>query len=171
VTHAGAVRWFTEVLNMPNYEMLPSRIGANPFSLFRRDVDSLFDSFFRSNGLPLAEAPQGAALFPTLNVSENNEGFRITADLPGLERKDVTLSIEGDRLVLFGSRTEEKDEKGRNWHRRERSSGEFRREIEFPCEIDASKASAVMRHGLLTIDLPKRPEATQKRRLLEITQG
>ena len=155
---------------MPNYELLPSRIASDPFSLFRRDVDSLFDSFFRTNGLPLAEA-RGTALFPTVNVSENNEGFRITADLPGLERKDVTLSIEGDRLVLSGSRTDEKEEKGRNWHRRERASGEFRREIEFPCEIDASKASAVMRHGLLIVELPKRPEVTQKRRILEITQG
>jgi len=157
---------------MPLPELLPSRILSEPFSLLRRDIDSLFDNMLRTNGWPttsLAEAQ--TTWFPTVNVSDNVECFRVTADLPGLERKDVTVAVEEDRLVLSGSRSEEKEEKGRNWYRRERSSGEFRREIPLACEIDANKASAVMHNGVLTVELPKRPEAMQKRKVLEIKQS
>lgn len=154
---------------MPLPELLPSRIVAEPFSLLRRDLDSLFESFWRTNGAPLAETR--TAWLPTVNVSDNAECFRVTADLPGMERKDVTVSVEEDRLVLSGSRAEEKEEKGRNWYRCERSCGEFRREIELPCEVDANKSTATMHNGVLTVELPKKAEALQKRRVLEIKQS
>ncbi len=154
---------------MPVPELLPSRVLSDPFAVFRRDMDSLFDDFSRTNTWPARETR--GVLFPTLNVSENNECFRITADLPGLERKDVTLALEENRLVLSGSRSDEKEEKGRNWFRKERVSGEFRRAVEFPCEIDAAKATAAMKDGVLTIDLPKMPAATNRRRVLDIKQA
>ena len=157
---------------MPVPELLPSRILSEPFSLLRRDIDSLFDNVLRGNGwptLPLAEAR--TAWFPTVNLSDNAECFRVTADLPGMEKKDVTVAVEEDRLVLSGSRAEEKEEKGRNWYRRERSSGEFRREIPLSCEVDANKATATMHNGVLTVELPKKADAVQKRRVLEIKQS
>lgn len=157
---------------MPVPELLPSRNVFEPFSLFRRDLDSLFENFWRANGgaTSLLAETRGAWL-PTVNVSDDAECFRVTADLPGLERKDVTVAVEEDRLVLSGSRSEEKEEKGRNWYRKERSSGEFRREIPLACEVDANKASAVMHNGVLTVELPKKAEAVQKRRVLEIKQS
>src|SRR5262245_54707281 len=158
-----------EVPTMPNPGLLPSRGVHEPFSLLRRDIDSIFDSFLRETGWPLAEP--AARLLPTINVSDDPETVRVTADLPGLERKDVTVALEQDRLVLSGTRSEEKEEKGRNWYRRERASGEFHREIALPCEIDAAKATALMQNGVLTVDLPKKADALQKRRLVEIKQG
>lgn len=143
-----------------------SRLPPDPFSLLRRDIDSLFDDFWRTNR-PSAEDLRTAWL-PTVNVSDNNECVRVTADLPGLERKDVTVALEEERLVLSGSRSEEKEEKGRNWYRRERSSGEFRREIPLPCEIDVTKSTATMQHGVLTVDLVKKPNGVQKRRVIEV---
>ena len=126
----------------------------------------------RTNGWPTAPLSESrTAWLPTVNVSDNTECFRVTADLPGLERKDVTVAVEEDRLVLSGSRAEEKEEKGRNWYRRERSSGEFRREIPLGCEVDANKASATMHAGVLTVELPKKAEALQKRRVIEIKQS
>ena len=154
---------------MPIHELFPSRGFNEPFSLLRRDIDSMFDSFLRSN-VPAAAEP-ATRLLPTINISDNAETIRITADLPGLEKKDVTVALESDRLVLTGSRAEEKEEKGRNWYRRERASGEFRREIGLPCEIDSAKATATMHNGVLTVDLPKKAEALQKRRVVEIKQG
>jgi HSP20 family protein len=157
---------------MPVPELLPSRVLSEPFSLLRRDIDSLFENLLRGNGRPttsLAEAQ--AAWFPTVNLSDNAECFRVTADLPGMEKKDVTVAVEEDRLVLSGSRAEEKEEKGRNWYRRERSSGQFRREIPLACEVDANKATATMHNGVLTVELPKKAEAVQKRRVLEIKQS
>ena len=155
---------------MPLPDLLfPSRLGPQPFSLLRRDIDSLLEEFLRTRGGAAAELRTG--WLPTVNVSENAEGFRVTADLPGLEKKDVTVAIEEDRLVLSGSRSEEKEEKGRNWHRRERSSGEFRREIELPSEIDTIKSTATMHNGVLIVDLVKKAESIQKRRVLEVRQG
>lgn len=147
----------------------PSGSRNEPFSLLRRDIDSLFDDFWRTNALPTADLK--TVWLPTVNVSDNNECVRVTADLPGLEKKDVTVAIEDDRLVLSGSRSEEKEEKGRNWYRRERSSGEFRREILLPCDIDANKSSATMQHGVLTVELAKRLDGAQKRRVLEVKQS
>ena len=154
---------------MSHPDLFPSRSQSEPLSLLRRDIDSIFDSFLRSSTWPLTES--ASRLFPTINVSENPETFRITADLPGLERKDVTVALESDRVVLTGSRNDEKEEKGRNWYRRERASGEFRREIQLPFEIDTNKATALMHNGVLTVDLPKKAESLQKRRVIEIKQG
>ncbi len=157
---------------MPLQELLPSRTLFDPFTMLRRDIDSLFNDFSRTGAWPTAALSEaGTAWFPTINVSDNVESLRITADLPGMERKDVTVAVEEDRLVLSGSRAEEKEEKGRNWYRRERSCGEFRREIPLPCAVDPNKASAAMHNGVLTVELPKRAEAQQKRRLLEIKQS
>ena len=157
---------------MPVPELLPSRVLSEPFSLLRRDIDSLFENVLRGNGWPTTSlAGAQAAWFPTVNLSDNAECFRVTADLPGMEKKDVTVAVEEDRLVLSGSRAEEKEEKGRNWYRKERSSGEFRREIPLACEVDANKATATMHNGVLTVELPKKADAIQKRRVLEIKQS
>ncbi len=147
----------------------PSRVAAEPFSLLRRDIDSLFEDFWRSSVPTTAELK--SVWMPTVNVSDNNECIRVTADLPGMEKKDVTVAIEEDRLVLLGSRSEEKEEKGRNWYRRECSSGEFRREIPLPWEIDAGKSTATMHNGVLTVELAKKPDGAQKRRVLEVKQS
>ncbi len=157
---------------MPLPELLPSRIMSEPFSLLRRDIDSLFDKLLRTNGWPATSASEArSAWFPTVNLSDDAECFRVTADLPGMEKEDVTVAVEEDRLVLSGSRAEEKEEKGRNWYRRERSAGEFRREIQLACEVDASKATATMHNGVLTVELPKKADAVQKRQVPEIKQG
>jgi HSP20 family protein len=153
---------------MPTSPTLPARAATEPFSLLRRDPDSLFEVFFRANGW---NAQQNGAWLPSFNVSDNVESLRITADLPGLERKDVTVSLDDDRIVISGTRVDEKEEKGRSWYRRERTSGEFRREVLLPYDVDANKASAAMHNGVLTVELPKRPESAQKRRVLEVKQG
>ncbi len=154
---------------MSSPELFPSRTINEPVSLLRRDIDSIFDSFLRTNNWPRSEYASHS--FPTINVSENPETVRITADLPGVDRKDVSVAIESDRIVFNGSRNEEKEEKGRNWYRRERTSGEFRREIPLPCEIDTNKVTALMHNGVLTVELPKKAESLAKRRLIEIRQG
>lgn len=157
---------------MPVQNQLPARTVADPYSLLRREVDSLFSDFFRTNGWPASTlAPSTTGWMPAIDVADDGECFRITADLPGMERKDVTVVVEDDRLLLSGSRSDEKEEKGRNWHRRERTSGEFRREIPLGVEIDTKKAAATMHNGVLSIELPKKPEAVQKRKVLEIKQS
>ncbi len=132
-------------------------------SPLRRDVDALLERFRRTGGRPLAPP------FPAVDVTSDGERVRVTADLPGIARKDVSLAVEADRLVLSGARAEE--EKGRERWRCERASGAFRREIDIPCEVDANKASAAMRDGVLTVDLPIKAEALHRRRILEIREA
>jgi HSP20 family protein len=103
-----------------------------------------------------------------VNVSENPEGYRVTAELPGMEEKDVQVAFEGNLLLLSGKKTDEKEEKGREWYRRERVSGEFQRAIELPQSIDTNKVSATFSKGVLTVDIAKRAEAKSQRRLVEV---
>src|SRR5881394_1595147 len=87
---------------------------ASPVSLLRNDLDRFFDDFWSRNGLTGRLAPWdgGTAFFPSVNVSETNDGYRVSADLPGLRREDVAVSAEGDALVISGSRTEETKDDG-----------------------------------------------------------
>lgn len=138
----------------------------HPLLSLQREMDALFNDFARSGGNPpLTEA--GRFLPPT-NVSENPECFRVTAELPGMDLKDVTVRLEGGALVISGKKEGEKEEKGRDWYRKERTSGEFRRVIQLPDAIDENKVAATFAKGVLTVDVPKSREAVAKARVIEV---
>jgi HSP20 family protein len=97
-------------------------------------------------------------VYPPVNLLESEEGFVLTAEIPGVAPDALDVSIEGTTVTLAGSRKEEHvtaDEPA--LHRRERSTGTFRRAFQLPAEIDLDKARATHRHGVLTLDLPKSP--------------
>ena len=140
--------------------------SEHPLLALQREMDALFSEFARTGvGQPLAEA---ARFLPPTNVSENAECFRVTAELPGMDLKDVSVRLEGGALVLSGKKEGEKEEKGRDWYRKERTSGEFRRVIQLPDSIDESKVAATFAKGVLTVDVPKSREAVAKSRVVEV---
>jgi HSP20 family protein len=119
------------------------------------------DVFGRLAGVP--RLARGTP-FPPVNLYETTDGFVLSAELPGLQAKDVELSIEGNRLTLRGERKiEVPDDQQTSLHRRERASGVFRRTIELPAHVDAEKAQAVYRNGVLWLRIPKAPEAQPRR--------
>ena len=132
------------------------------------ELDALFDETFR--GLGFGASPQAAPSFsPRVDVGESDEAYTVRADLPGLEEKDIQVSLEEGVLSIQGKLESEKDEerKGVRWV--ERARGSFHRAIELPAEIDAAKVTASYRHGVLTVTLPKLPEAKPEVRTIPIT--
>jgi HSP20 family protein len=129
------------------------------FGSLQREVDRLFDDFARST---LATAGNGS-LMPSMDITETEKEFVITAELPGLERKDVEISLEDNVLTIRGEKKSETkpDDKNKNVHVSERSYGVFYRVLELPTKVDPSSVQATMSKGVLKITIPKpaRPES------------
>ena len=103
---------------------------------------------------------------PTVDIVEGDREVTIKAELPGIEAKDVTISVDSNVLTLKGERRAEKDVKKENYHRMERSFGAFSRSFALPATLDNDKVKADFRNGLLTITLPKKEAA--KGRTIEV---
>ena len=109
------------------------------------------------------------------NVSETDKEFCVTAELPGMTEADVDVSVTGDRIVIRGEKKSEKeersDEEGREYHRIERTSGSFQRTMTLPFTIDADKVEAQVKDGVLTVTIPKPPEAVEKTRKVKVAHA
>ena len=129
----------------------------------RKEMDELFrgigNSPFETAFLPGV----GTQRYPKINLSEDHDNYYLEALLPGVEEKDIDLSVTGNTLTLSGERVEEKAEEGRTWHRRERGSGKFLRTIELPSDINGKKVSAEYKNGLLTVTMAKAESAKPKK--------
>jgi len=122
----------------------------------RRQMNRLLDYF------PTAEEP-GFEWWPAVNVSETPETVVITAEVPGLDPKEIEISVVGETLTIRGEKRFEKEEKGKTWYRREIVGGKFTRSFNLPAAVDAEHVDATAKAGILTITLPKRAEAKAKK--------
>jgi HSP20 family protein len=146
------------------------------WSSFRSEMDRLFDRFVRGFGLPSLrsmadfEPPWRSFIFsaPPIDMTEDDMAYKISAELPGLDTKDVEVSVSGDRLVLKGERRQEQEEKNQNYHLSERTYGSFQRSFELPASVDRDKIAADFSKGVLTITLPKTAATQQQRKKIEI---
>lgn len=133
-----------------------------PFPSLSRELHREMNQALR--GLePAYHGPRG--VYPPVNLSESDEGYTLTAEVPGVRPEDIDVSIEGATVTLSGQRKiEQSAGDGVSVHRRERQSGNFRRAFELPAEIDLDRARATHTNGVLTLDLPKSP-ALQPRQI------
>lgn len=142
----------------------PALFGAeerSPFWSLRRDIDRLFDDFFHA---PMASFGRGATMqWPNVEVNQTETEIRITAEVPGMNEKDVELLIEDGVLTLRGEKKSETEDKDRGYS--ERYYGRFERRIALPSGIDEENAKADFRDGVLTVTLPKSAEAEHGRRI------
>lgn len=157
--------------NLPTWT--PSRglmpFGRDPFASFRRQMDRLFDDFFA----PMESTREGGAVsafgtWPSLDVDETDQAYKVTAELPGLELKDVEVKLRDNVLTISGEKREERKEGNGGRHYTERSYGRFERSIPFEAEIDADKVQASFKNGVLAVELPKNPKAREKMRRIEV---
>jgi HSP20 family protein len=135
--------------------MSPPGSSKDLFGTLQREVNRVFDQMFGSGG-GLA-SPGGFA--PSLEMTETEGGLVVTAELPGLEEKDVEVSLEGDMLTLSGEKRQERSEDKGGLHISERNYGSFRRSVRLPWAAEAGQASASFDKGVLTVTLPRPPEA------------
>ena len=142
-----------------------------PFHSLRREMDRLFDDFDRGFWAPM----RGALLDvrdwpanPAVDVAENEKAFEITAELPGLDEKDVGVTVANGGVTITGSKKEEKEEKNKSYHLQERRFGSFQRYFAVPDGVDADKIAATFKNGVLTVTLPKTPQAQKAEKKIEI---
>ena len=144
----------------------------DPFTQLRGEMDRLFDSFMGGGLLPrhLFEAGSlgGSMVVPQLEVRETEKAFAVSAELPGLDEKDIEVELQDGLLTIKGEkRIERKDEK-ENLHLTERRYGSFQRVIRLPETIDEEKIAARFEKGVLNIVIPKRPEAVRQPKKIQI---
>jgi HSP20 family protein len=132
---------------------------SHPLLSLHHEVDRLFDDVFRGFGVPGYGAAGRGFSWPHVELAETDKDLRITAELPGLDEKNVEIGIEEGALTLRGEKRAEVEDKDRGYS--ERSYGRFERRIGLPKGIDRDKASATFHNGVLTITLP-RTEATSE---------
>ncbi|WP_212525639.1 Hsp20/alpha crystallin family protein [Actibacterium sp. MT2.3-13A] len=146
-----------------------AREGEHPFSALREQIDSLFDDFDDD----LFERKGGFAV--RSNVSETDKEVCITAELPGITEDDIDIAVTGNQITIKGEKKSEEEEKGekdgRKFHRVERYSGAFRRMMTLPFEIDPDTVEAKVKDGVLTVTLPKPPEAVEATRKVKVTKA
>lgn len=135
-------------------------LGRDPFFDFRREMNRLFDDSFRGLG---EDQGGGFMLSPKVDVAQTDNGWEITAELPGVDQKDIDLQLDGDMLTISGEkRDEKKDEKNRFV---ERSYGSFTRSFQLPFTPDPGKVTADCDRGILTIKVPKSAEQNRSKKI------
>jgi HSP20 family protein len=122
----------------------------------RREIDRMFERFFDA---PWAELPALGDWTPPLDVTESKDAVSVKAELPGVEAKDIAVSLDGNVLTIKGEKEQKKEEKDERRHRVERAWGSFVRSVRLPSPVDGSKVTAAFKNGVITITLPKAPEA------------
>ena len=140
---------------------------TNDLTSMREEMNRLFDSFF--SGFP--ERRKGlleGEWAPSVDVAETDEEIVVTAELPGVKQEEVDISIADGVLTLKGEKKEEKEVKEKNYHRIERSYGSFQRSISLTTGVEASKAKATYKNGILCVTIPKVEEAKPKQIKIDV---
>jgi len=127
----------------------------------QREINKMFDSFFR--GGTLDDGSFGATVWtPPVDVAELDDQFQVKVELPGVNKEDVKITMQENILTIKGEKKQEKESKGSNYHRVERSYGSFQRSFTMPTGVKHDKIEAAYNDGILVITLPKAEEAKPK---------
>jgi HSP20 family protein len=150
-----------------------------PFANLRREIDRLFEDF----GRDLWGAPFRRSVFdiepfwrreltwsgtPAVDISESDKAYEITAELPGMDEKNVEVKLASGGLTIKGEKQEEKEEKKKDYYLHERHFGSFERCFRLPEGVDTDKIEATFKKGVLTVTIPKSPEAQKAAKKIEV---
>jgi HSP20 family protein len=150
-----------------------------PFETLRREVEQLFDDFGRNfwrlpsrrslfgfEPLSRPEAVWEAA--PAVDIAESEKAYEITAELPGMDEKNIEVKVANGSLIIKGEKQEEKEEKKKDYYLHERQFGSFERSFGIPEGVDAEKIEASFKKGVLTVTLTKKPEAQKPTKKIDV---
>lgn len=133
--------------------------SRDPFGALREEIGDLRARFFGDDD----EGWLSGTSVPSIDLAETDTTIEVRMDLPGIKGKDIDVQLNGNVLTITGRREEERDEKGRTFHRVERRIGSFSRSISLPCPVSESEVAAECQDGVLTITLPKTEESKARR--------
>jgi len=140
--------------------------GGNPFDTLLREVNDLLDTYRGNHGAGLRRVASAG-----WELSETDDEVRVKAELPGMDKKDIHVSVDEGLLTIRGEHKEEKETKKRNYHVSEMSYGGYSRSIPLPAEVDATKAKAKFKHGVLTLHIPKTERGKAATKHIAVSEG
>jgi HSP20 family protein len=120
-------------------------------SSLRDDMERLFDSVYGRYPRERSEISWA----PPLDIEETKDAITVRAELPGMKKEDIKIAISGDTLSISGVRKHEAEEKGKTFHRIERSYGRFMRTLVLPADVQGDKVKATYENGILELSMPK----------------
>lgn len=160
----------------------PAKSGHawQPLETLRREIDRVFDSFHRGAWLspfgrtevetePFWHRELSLGAVPAVDITETDKGYEITAELPGMDEKNVEVKFAEGMLTIKGEKHEEKEEKKKDYYLSERHYGSFQRSFRVPEGIDSDKIAANFKKGVLTVSLPKSAQALKKEKKIAIS--
>jgi HSP20 family protein len=148
-----------------------------PFEALQNEMDRVFEGFrrgfpFGNRFLDLVPLRRQELDFdvpsPAVDVFEKNGAYQISAELPGMDEKNIEVKVADDVLTIKGEKEEEKEEKDKNYYMSERRYGSFQRSFQLPAGVDQSKIDASFQKGVLTVTLPKSPEAQKNEKKIAV---
>jgi HSP20 family protein len=153
----------------PDGSLAMRRRGVDPFSQLHREIDRVFSSFLGdwTGPMNLLDRRMGSFM-PEIDVTETGKEVRVTAELPGMEEKDLEVVYFEGGLTIKGEKREDHEEEKGNYYHSERQYGAFERTIPLPSGINADEAKASFKKGVLKITLPKTEEARSHRKTIPI---
>jgi HSP20 family protein len=135
-----------------------------------REIEDMFDRYNRAIGRPIGqnlEMAGGSGWTPRVDIAETDKAYQIKMEIPEVKKEDVKISVDNGMLMIRGERHQEKEEKGKKFHRVERYYGSFARSFALPENVEADKINASFKDGLLALDIPK--AAAPKSKAIEVT--
>lgn len=136
--------------------------SRSPLATFRTEMDRLFDRFLAGSETAFGPGRWGDWA-PSLDITETEKDVTVRAEVPGVDPKELEITVSGQVLTLAGQKKEFTEHKGENFHHSERRFGSFRRSIQLPASVDSEKISAEHKNGVVTIKLHKIASAAPKR--------
>jgi HSP20 family protein len=152
------------------------RTDWHPLENLHEEINRLFEDFgrgplrrpLRRGGFELEPIREGWGAAPAVDVVEKDKAYEITAELPGMDEKNIELKVSGGILSISGEKTDEKEEKKKGYYVSERRYGSFMRSFRVPEGVDLDKIAADFKKGVLTVTLPKKPEAQRPEKKIAI---
>jgi HSP20 family protein len=133
------------------------------FSSLHKEIDRVFDDFTRGGKWPFSAAANGEGeITPHIDVSETDGEVEVSAELPGVEEKEIDVSLTDDILTIKAEKKSETEKSEKEYRLIERTYGTFQRSMRLPCPVVADKVKAEFKNGVLTIKLPKSPDVQEK---------
>lgn len=147
-----------------------------PLDFLKREIDRVFDDygsdFWRRPFRSLADFEplwsQKLSLMPAVDIVESDKAYEITCELPGMDEKNIEVNLTNGGLTIKGEKKDEKEEKSKDLYVSERRFGSFERYFQLPEGVDADKIEASFKKGVLTVTLPKKPEAQKPAKKIDV---
>jgi HSP20 family protein len=153
-------------MKLPSLWSSRQDLMSDPFRSVRREMEDMFRSFDR--GLPSLQVGAGV---PAINVAETKDAIEVAVEVPGVEEKDINVSLDGNQLVISGEKKEETKKDEKDWHVEERSYGSFYRSMSLPFRPEEGAVEAHLDKGVLHLNIKKPAEVAKSVKTIEIKTG